>query len=145
MIPAAAGLIVRGALTAAFLLASFFLRPKTNTVRGRNPNIPIQQSDYGNMIAITLGSVRVGGNIVWASPLRRTEEVESVGKGLGGGSTVTTYVYDLDFAVMLSKTRVRDILRIWADGKVIYDKTGASDSTAVPDLTFRLLPGDADQ
>lgn len=136
--------IVSAAASAAFSAAAAFLRPSQNIERGRIQEIPIQSSEFGNMIPRIWGTVRTGGNVIWSSGLREESETQSA-KGIGGPS-VTTFTYFTDAAVMLCENRIIDVLRIWADGKIIYDKTG---TLATPpqanQLTFRLYRGTEDQ
>lgn len=131
-------------ISAAFTAASYFLRPSQNVERGRVREVPIQQSSYGDMIPRFWGTIRVSGNIVWSTGLRQVSETESA-KGLGGPK-VTTFTYFTDLAIMLSENQVIDLLRIWADGKVIYDKTTASATVPASEgLEFRLYTGSDDQ
>lgn len=111
------------AISAAFYAASYFLRPSQNSEQGKVENIPIQQSEYGGLVQLFWGTVRIGGNIVWASQLEQRSSTESA----KGGPKVTTFTYFTDFAVMLGERRIRDVLKIWADGKVIFDRANVSD------------------
>src|SRR5690606_18891335 len=70
----------------------------------------------------------------------------SGGKG-GGRSTQTSisYSYFASFALSFGEGPAEDVLRIWADGKLIYDKTGSSPDVAKPNLRFRFYPGNETQ
>ncbi|MCH8517962.1 MAG: phage tail protein, partial [Cyclobacteriaceae bacterium] len=60
------------------------------------------------------------------------------------GQRVTTYSYRASFAIAFGEGPADQVLRIWADGKLILDRTG---SAAVSAKTFRLrfYPGDETQ
>src|SRR5690606_24665332 len=69
------------------------------------------------------------------------------GRQGGGGATQTsvTYSYFASFALSFGEGPAEDVLRIWADGKLIYNKTGSSPDVAKPNLRFRFYPGSETQ
>lgn len=83
----------------------------------RLDDLSVQVSTYGQHIARRFGTVRITGNVIWATPLIETAS-ESGGKG---GSSQTTYSYSCSFAVALCEGPATGVSRIWADGKLIYD------------------------
>jgi Putative phage tail protein len=112
-------------------------------------DLTISSSAYGASIAIGYGTLRMAGNMIWSSGIAEQQNVtrtRSGGKG-GGGATQTsvTYSYFASFALSFGEGPAEDVLRIWADGKLIYDKTGASPDVAKPDLKFRFHSGAEDQ
>lgn len=112
-------------------------------------DLTVSSSAYGASIAIGYGTLRMAGNMIWSSGIREQQNVtrtRSGGKG-GGGATQTsvTYSYFASFALSFGEGPAADVLRIWADGKLIYDKTGASPDVAKPDLKFRFHSGAEDQ
>jgi hypothetical protein len=112
-------------------------------------DLTVSSSAYGAAIAIGYGTLRMAGNMIWSSGIREQQNVtrtRSGGKG-GGGATQTsvTYSYFASFALSFGEGPAEDVLRIWADGKLIYDKTGASPDVAKPDLKFRFHSGAEDQ
>ena len=112
-------------------------------------DLSVSSSAYGAPIAIGYGTLRMAGNMIWSSSIREQQNVtrtRSGGKG-GGGATQTsvTYSYFASFALSFGEGPAEDVLRIWADGKLIYDKTGASPDVAKPDLKFRFHSGTEDQ
>ncbi|MCV0351592.1 MAG: phage tail protein [Nitratireductor sp.] len=112
-------------------------------------DLTVSSSAYGASIAIGYGTLRMAGNMIWSSGIREQQNVtrtRSGGKG-GGGATQTsvTYSYFASFALSFGEGPAEDVLRIWADGKLIYDKTGASADVAKPDLKFRFHSGTEDQ
>ena len=100
------------------------------TIKGPRLNdLKVSASTYGAAIPEIYGTVRIGGNMIWSTGLKETKH-KSGGKG---GPKQTTYTYDCTFAVALCKGPIDEILRIWADGKLIYDVSGGS--TRLPDFT----------
>lgn len=79
----------------------------------------VQASTYGIPIPIIYGTVRVAGNIIWATDLREVA-TDSGGKG-GPSPTATTYTYYGTFAVSLCANEISAVRKVWADGKLIYD------------------------
>lgn len=83
-------------------------------------------SAYGAAIPQLFGTMRLGGNILWAGPLEKKRLSQSgIGKGgLSAPSSGTrSYEYFASFAVGLAKGPVGDLLKVWADGNLIYDVT----------------------
>ncbi|MEI4235274.1 phage tail protein, partial [Roseovarius sp. D22-M7] len=112
-------------------------------------DLTVSSSAYGASIALGYGTLRMAGNMIWTAGISEQKNVtrtRSGGKG-GGGATRTsvTYSYFASFALAFGEGPAGDVLRIWADGKLIYDKTGASPDVARPDLRFRFHSGAEDQ
>ena len=113
-------------------------------------DLTVSSSAYGAAIAIGYGTLRMAGNMIWSSGIREQKNVtrmEAGGKGGGGGGSQTaiTYSYFASFALSFGEGPAEDVLRIWADGKLIYDKTGANLDVSKPDLRFRFHAGEEDQ
>lgn len=87
----------------------------------RLADLAVQSSAYGKMIPIVYGTVRLGGNIIWAQPIKEvvTTTTSSAGGGKGGGGkvsqTASSYSYSVTLAVAVCEGEVSDIVRIWAD------------------------------
>lgn len=112
----------------------------------RLTDLKITGASYGAAIPRLYGTMRLGGNIIWASDLR-SETVTSGGGGKGGstgGAQTTGYAYYTSFAVAISEGEVAALLKIWADGKVIYDASAAGEVIAA-DVRFRFYKGDEAQ
>ncbi|MEX1034649.1 MAG: phage tail protein [Sneathiella sp.] len=112
----------------------------------RLADLKITGASYGAPIPKIYGTMRLAGNIIWASRLR-SEAVTSGGGGKGGasgGSQTTGYAYFTSFAVAIAEGEIAALLKIWADGKVIYDASAAGEVIAA-DLRFRFYRGDEDQ
>ena len=84
-------------------------------------DLKLQTSSYGTPIPIIYGSFRLGGSVIWQTPLQEHKETSG---GKGGGPEVTTYTYSASFAILLCEGPVTSIRRIWADGRVIRDGLG---------------------
>ena len=102
----------------------------------RLTDLRVQNSAYGQVIPIGYGTIRVAGNVIWSTDL-----VESKKKSSGkGGPKITTYSYSVSFAVALCEGPIVGLLRIWADGRLIYGE-GSSGTT----LPITLYLGDETQ
>lgn len=120
---------------------------KTVGPRLKDLNIPF--SLYGMPIPITFGVRRLYGNILWAIPLR--ENIKKSKKGGSGGPTQTTteYQYFATYAVSFgvpgnTDSTKRDVLRVWADGSLIYDRRGTG-QTKIQGFNFAFYPSGPDQ
>jgi len=85
--------------------------------------------------------------MIWSGGLREKKKTkrEGGGKGGGGGGTkVTSYKYYASFALCIGRGPADTVRKIWADGKLIYDGTGGS-NTKNDKYKWRLLSGAADQ
>ncbi len=101
----------------------------------RLEDLAVQASSYGGSIPITYGSVRLGGNVIWARPLKEVgTNVETGGKG-GGSSSATNYTYFASFAVAICEGEIDNIERIWADTFQLDLSQG----------TYRIYKGSEDQ
>lgn len=79
----------------------------------------VQTSSYGTQIPRVYGTMRVAGSVIWATDLVESSEAAGA-KGQPG----TTYSYSASFAVALSSRPLREIRRIWADGKLLRGEAG---------------------
>lgn len=97
----------------------------------RIDDLSVQTSTYGAPIPLVYGTMRLSGNVIWATPLKETRTVKKTSGGKGGGkkSSQTTYSYSASFAVGLCVGPVATVRRIWADTKVIYDATASNTQT----------------
>ena len=85
--------------------------PVTTTTTSTGPrltDLTVTASTFGNVIPFGTGSSTVGGNIIWALPLREqtdTTTQSAGGKGFGGAKQTavsTTYSYYGTFALALA-------------------------------------------
>ncbi|TNE36264.1 MAG: hypothetical protein EP348_07285 [Alphaproteobacteria bacterium] len=112
----------------------------------RLSDLKITGASYGASIPRVYGTMRLAGNIIWAGPLRSEAVTATTGGGKGGagGSSVTGYHYYTSFAVGICEGPMAALLKIWADGEVIYDASAAG-TVIADDLRFRFYKGDEDQ
>ena len=95
-------------------------------------DLKVSVSAYGRAIARTYGSWRCTGNMFWATDLRLVRVFEGPkGKQQTGGKGKKKYAkgeaqeintYFADFAMGLCVGPKADVLRIWCDSNLIYDK-----------------------
>src|SRR5512134_2961008 len=119
--------------------------PSTNTEGPRLGDLSVSSSAYGMPIPIIYGTMRVAGNMIWSSGLREVTKKQKVGGKGGGGGTQTTYTYYASFAVAFGEGPAEDVVRIWADSKLIHDKTSTAAHTSKAGLKFRFYPGNETQ
>lgn len=118
--------------------------------------LKLQHSTYGAPIPFCWGKGRLAGNVIDQTDLKEHEE-KSGGKG---GPQVTNYTYSASFAVALcAKTPNRTsailgVTRIWANGRLIWDRDNPSEDGGqipctvylgtedqLPDPTFEAIHG----
>lgn len=116
-------------------------------------DLAIQTSTYGTMIPIVYGNMRLGGNIIWAQPIKETVSTTTSsigGGGKGGGGKVTqtstAYSYSVTLAIGICEGPIDGVLRIWADARQldlsqftirIYN----GNETQTPDTLIQSLEG----
>jgi hypothetical protein len=108
----------------------------------RLENLEVMTSKEGAPLPRAYGSVRIGGQVIWATRLEEVAEevaAEGGGGGKGGGassgSSSTRYSYFANFAVALCEGEIGSIGRIWAD-TVELDQT---------EVTMRVYRGTEEQ
>lgn len=128
----------------------------------RLDDLRVAGSEYGAPIPLSVGTVRLAGQMIWATELEEREirhtdtsaarVAGGGGKGKGGkkgtglsdASAVgawTEYRYYANFAVAFSAGPAHELLKLWADGNLIFDRTGVKESTHSLRLAFRFYPG----
>jgi hypothetical protein len=126
------------------------LQPK---VGARLSNLAVQSSAYGDMLPILYGTTRIAGNIIWSMPIKETENTVTNtaggGKGGGGGKVSqnsTYFSYSITLAIAVCEGPIDDILRVWADAKVINPNDGVfrlykGTETQTPDTLIESIKG----
>lgn len=92
------------------------------TYGARLRDLSIQSSSYGNMIPIVYGTVKTAGNIIWAKELKEKATNQTVSTKTKGGKinkNHTEYTYYASLAISICEGEITDILRIWADDKLL--------------------------
>lgn len=98
---------------------------------GRIERFRVTGASEGAPLPLVFGRMRIGGQVIWASPF--TEHASSARGGKGGaGPEVRQYSYTVSLAIALCEGVITDIGRIWADGVEI----------ARSSVTLRLYRGD---
>lgn len=107
------------------------LAPKPKPIEGpRLDDLKLTNSAYGAHIAHGYGVTRVGGNMIWGLPIREQKHTERVGgKGGGPSQKIITWSYWFTGAIAVGEGEIDDILRIWADSKLIFDRGGNQQAT----------------
>ncbi|WP_109355069.1 hypothetical protein [Sphingorhabdus sp. EL138] len=104
----------------------------------RLQELAVQTSSYGTQIPRIYGKMRVAGTVIWATDLKEASESNGGGKGRPSS---TTYSYSACLAVALSSREIKDIGRIWADGKIFRGSAGDFKT----ETGFRFVQGHEDQ
>jgi hypothetical protein len=129
--------------TTGSILGSMFFGPKAQSQQGpRLQDLSVQGSAYGNFIPITYGSIRVAGNIIWATDIVERKTTKKVSGGKGGSSQkVTTFSYFSNFATLLCEGEITSVQRIWADGRLIYDTSAGNTGITGASSKIRIYKG----
>lgn len=140
----AIGIAVNVAVSLA--LNALFPPPDIIQEGPRLTDLEVSSSSYGRPVNIPFGTVRIAGNIVWGNSIEEVRNEQTAGgKGLGGPSTTTiAYTYFATFDISLAVSGADDVLRVWADGKLVFDKTG-SGSLGRETFQFTFYPGGSAQ
>ena len=87
----------------------------------RLADLEVMASTEGAPIPRAYGRVRIAGQVIWATELEEVIRTQQSGGGKGGGGSVSTrtYSYFANFAVGLCEGKIGQVLRIWADGKLL--------------------------
>ena len=118
------------------------------TVEGpRLSDLAVTSAAYGKPMPIFYGTLRMGGNVIWSEGIEEVRSTHKQSSGKGGSSTQTsiTYAYFGTFFVSFGGIEADDVLRVWGDGKLVYDKTTADDDIIKVGLVFRFYSGAEDQ
>ncbi len=131
-------------------IGGFLFAPEGPTVEGpRLGDTDVTASSLGKVIPFHYGVTRSSANVFWSAGLKEVKKEESTGGGGkgggGGGGTQITYEYYASFAAAFGRGPAEDVLRMWADGKLIYDATGTGGGTSssAPTFNFRFIKGGA--
>jgi hypothetical protein len=162
--PAGAVLGANIGMTASRMLFPKHTRVQLPTQEGpRLADLRAQTSTYGNIIPKVYGSMRMAGNVIWATDIKevRRETTTSQtssggGKGGGGGSVTTsqtnvTYEYYVTLAIAICEGTIDEVIRVWADSKVLtedvlsssqgkYNVHFGDEAQAVDDIIAKYLP-----
>ncbi|MHA2066681.1 MAG: hypothetical protein ACXABY_20100, partial [Candidatus Thorarchaeota archaeon] len=111
-------------------------------------DLQVTSSAFGAPIHIGYGTMRLSGNMVWATPLEEvrttTESGDSGGKGGQPDAPSTTnvsYSYFATFAIAFAEGTADRFVRIYADSKLIYDASQTGYDTIRAGFTTRFYKG----
>ena len=154
----------------ASIAAAFLLRDSGGGPGGadqfqegpRLGELGVTTSSYGKDIPIVRGTMRLAGNMFWATEIEEraittVTDIDAGGGGgwfgKGGGSssphlTSVTYAYYGNFAISFAEgvAHRRGLIRVWADGKLIWDRRpGQQKSKKYDEMDIRMYPGSKTQ
>jgi GTA TIM-barrel-like domain/Putative phage tail protein len=88
-------------------------------------SLRVMSSEEGAPIPVVYGSMRIAGQVIWASNLEEVANTTTQKTSSKGGpqATSTDYIYFANFAVGLCEGAIDGIGRVWADGKEIDFET----------------------
>jgi hypothetical protein len=111
-------------------------------------DLSVTSSAYGNPRPIGFGTIRMKSQLIWSRGLDE-QKVKSVSLGQGEQKeerTITTnYLYSASFAVAFGQGPCSDVLRIWANGVLVFDKTDVDQVATKAGLIFRIHKGTSTQ
>ena len=111
-------------------------------------DLTVTSAAQGAPVATGFGTLRMAGNLIWSSDIREKKQTERADAGKGGGGasqSSVSYSYTASFAIAFGEGPAADLLRLWADGKLIFDKTGSRSVMRKPSLRFRFHKGSETQ
>jgi len=114
---------------------------KKDKLVGRTANLTIQTSTYGEVIPIVFGTVRIAGNIIWATDIKEVVNVETSSSRVGGkGSPKVTqnqvyYHYFATLAIGICEGEIDELTKIWANETCIK----------LSEINYTLYKGTSDQ
>lgn len=119
-----------------------------NLLFTENPNGPrlddkkVQGQGYGAPIWKGWGTIRGAGQLIWSGDL--IEHADQQGKGKRGGNV---YSYSVDCAIAICEGEISDVLRVWANGILIYNANGTTkvDSEVISETSMTVYTGSETQ
>lgn len=120
-IGATAGFLLGGApgLYFAAALTAYNVANPQKIQGPRLEDLKAPSLEYGSVVPILFGTIRVPGIVIWASD---KQEVEPSSGGKGGGPEVTQYTYKQDVLLKLAANQCSGVRRIWSSGKLVYTR-----------------------
>lgn len=81
--------------------------------------------DYGAALPWVAGAPRIAGTLAWGSDFREIANTEEVGKG--GGSSYTSYTYEMDALFIVADQPGATVTRIFSAGKLVWTGLASAD------------------
>lgn len=132
-----ASLLKMGFMAASAVGMYIFGGKKEQGEVARLDDLKVSSSAYGRGIAIVYGTMRVTGNMFWATDFEEVLTYIGPKQGKGGSDKkgekkgTPYYIYFANFAMCLCEGPVEELLRVWADSNLIYDKHNPKNSELV--------------
>lgn len=142
------------------LLAGTALFPtQLPTLMGpRLEDLQTTNAQVGVPVVRSWGTIAVPGTVMWLGPIEEVATTEEIDGGLfGPDQSRTTYTYFQPIAVGLVGNRIAGILRIWENGRLVYDAREQQEGETLDEFverseassryqaSFTLYTGAADQ
>jgi hypothetical protein len=134
------GFLFKTAILGASIAGSMLMNGKKKPV-GKLNDVRVSSASYGRGIPQVWGTMRVTGNMFWATDFREEKKyITSKGKEKSGGKgekkgkkgkAEPVYTYYANFAMGLCQGPMDDVIRIWADNNLIYNKLNPDDPDIV--------------
>lgn len=114
--------------------------PYEDQVGQRSDTDKFQESTYGRPIPIIYGpNNRIAGNVIYYNGITEKKNQIKHSNGTFGSSTYTIwYTYYMPRIAIAIGGNIRNIKRIWANGKLIFTNTYIAD---IPDAGWSIGPG----
>ena len=93
-------------------------------------DLKLQASSYGAPIPVIYGTVRVAGNVIWASEIRETATTTTEGGKGGPEVETTTYTYAADVAISIGEGELVGVSRLWANNQLVANFSTTSTDIA---------------
>lgn len=90
---------------------------------GKLNDLTVPKSSYGQLIPEPLGLCRIGGNLIWATPIIERSRPRNSGKGVTSGKGGNEFSYFANFSMLVCRGPVVGVTRIWANDRIMYDYT----------------------
>ena len=99
----------------------------------RLSEVTLQTAAYGRMIPIVYGTVKIAGNIIWSTEIKqhRHDHYQRRGKFGGKSLVLSEFDYTVSLAIAICEGEVNEILRVWADDRLIDPRNSS----------YRFYPG----
>ena len=81
--------------------------------------------DYGAALPWVAGAPRIAGTLAWGSDFREIANTEEVGKG--GGSSYTSYTYEMDALFIVADQPGATVTRVFSAGKLVWTGLASAD------------------
>lgn len=95
-------------------------------------------AEPGAPVPIPYGTIALSGSTIWLGPVVEETQTDTVGGKGAPEQDVTTYTYRQSIAVGLCEGPITSVLRIWENGKLVYDLRPQQDVETDDEYTARV-------